>query len=133
MKRIQIIYAAIILITICLGLAVRTLSRHFYYVVNLYLGDILYAFMIFYIVSFIVYKKSVLFRGLTALAICFIIEISQLYQSPLADSVRATLPGRLILGSGFLYSDLLAYFLGVSAAVVTDKFLLASGNIRKGI
>jgi Protein of unknown function (DUF2809) len=40
------------------------------------------------------------------------IEFLQLYQPPWLQAIRATLPGRLVLGSTFLWSDLPVYFIG---------------------
>ncbi len=52
---------------------------------------------------------------LTAIWVCLGtcgIEFLQLYQSPWLQSIRATLPGRLILGTSFAWSDFPAYFVG---------------------
>ncbi len=54
-------------------------------------------------------------RRLTAIWVCvgsWAIEFLQLYQPPWLQAVRATLPGRLVLGSTFLWSDLPVYCLG---------------------
>ncbi len=40
------------------------------------------------------------------------IELLQLYQPPWLQDIRATLPGRLVLGTTFLWSDFPAYFIG---------------------
>jgi glycopeptide antibiotics resistance protein len=54
-------------------------------------------------------------RQLTAIWVCLgscAIEFLQLYQPPWLQAIRATLPGRLVLGSTFLWSDLPVYFIG---------------------
>lgn len=106
------------------GLFVRIKKVWFPDVVNLYLGDALYAFMMYYIISFLFVKKNIIFRGLLALTVCYTIELSQLYQADWINMVRQTLPGKLVLGSGFLYTDLLAYLLGVLFALCVDYFLI---------
>lgn len=128
------VYAAVVIITVVSGLLARYKKELFPDIVNLYLGDILYAFMMYYIVSFIVVSKGIIRKGMIALIICFAIELLQLYQAEWINAIRQTLPGRLILGSGFLWSDLLAYTIGVGTALLFDKLILlskgkATGNV----
>ena len=40
--------------------------------------------------------------------------MSQLYHAPWIDAIRDTLPGALVLGYGFLWSDLACYAAGVA-------------------
>jgi len=129
MKQNRIIYFIIVIITIATGLFVRIKHAWFPDIVNLYLGDVLYAFMMFYIISCIVPEKRIGIRAITALVICFAIELLQLYQTDWINAVRETLPGKLILGSGFLWSDLLAYVIGVLAAYIFEKIMLSKGNL----
>lgn len=123
MLRQRTLYAVIIAITIVTGLLVRLKKAWFPEIVNLYLGDVLYAFMMFYIVSFIVPNKALLYRSIIALVICYCIEFAQLYDAEWINCIRATLPGRLVLGSGFLWSDLLAYLIGIATASCIGKFV----------
>jgi len=58
--------------------------------------------------------------ALAAFAFSVAIEFSQLYHAPWIDSIRATLPSRLILGSGFSWIDILAYAAGISVGVLTE-------------
>jgi hypothetical protein len=54
-------------------------------------------------------------RRSTAIWVCLgscAIELLQLYQPPWLQSLRATLPGRLVLGTSFAWSDFPAYFVG---------------------
>ncbi len=123
----RILYFAIIAVTVATGITVRAKKDWFPEIVNLYLGDILYAFMMYFIVCFISPKFKFRLKFITALLICYLIEISQLYQSDWINSLRVTTLGKLVLGSGFLWSDLLAYAIGVSGAFFIDKFWLAGG------
>jgi hypothetical protein len=54
--------------------------------------------------------------ALLALTFSSAVEFSQLYNAPWIDALRATLPGRLVLGSTFNWPDLPAYALGVGHA-----------------
>jgi hypothetical protein len=62
-------------------------------------------------------------RAAAAFAVCAVVETSQLYHAPWLDALRATLPGHLILGSGFDPRDLLSYFLGIIAVVGLERAL----------
>ncbi len=51
---------------------------------------------------------------------CFAVEFSQLYQAEWIIMIRQTKIGGLILGYGFLWSDLLCYAAGVSAGIIIE-------------
>lgn len=59
-----------------------------------------------------------------ALAISFGVELSQLYHDTRIDGIRQTLFGRLILGSGFDWLDLVAYGVGVGVVSMLDTWVL---------
>ena len=126
----RIVYFIVIVITIATGLFVRLKQQWFPDIVNLYLGDILYAFMMFYIVSFVSKKYLITKRAVIALSVCLVIEVLQLYQAEWINVIRQTLPGRLILGSVFLCSDLLAYTIGILAAFIFEKFILSKYDFQ---
>ncbi|UOE49657.1 DUF2809 domain-containing protein [Mucilaginibacter sp. SMC90] len=112
MAKTRITYFVLIILTIILGL----LSRHFKFI-PLFIGDILWATMVYFIMRFLFIAKSVKFNVIAALIFCFAIEFSQLYKAPWINELRHTLFGRLVLGEGFLWSDLLCYVIGVGIGV----------------
>ena len=57
------------------------------------------------------------------LTICFAIEISQFYQADWINSIRAYRQGGLILGFGFLWSDIVSYTLGGMLGLVLEKLV----------
>jgi len=66
-----------------------------------------------------------------AMAFSVLIEVSQLYHAPWIDSIRQTTMGGLILGFGFLWSDLACYALGVGLGVLIEiKGGIPSGKER---
>lgn len=69
---------------------------------------------------------SVLRRTAATLALSFslLIEISQLYHAPWIDSLRSQTLGGLILGFGFLWSDLGCYCVGVTLGCLLDRAAL---------
>jgi hypothetical protein len=58
-----------------------------------------------------------------SLAIAFAVEASQAYHAAWIDSIRSTALGGLVLGSGFLWSDLVCYAAGISIAAGLDALL----------
>jgi hypothetical protein len=69
-------------------------------------------------------KTNTLTIGIYSLLFAFGIELSQLYQSPWIHDIRSYKLGGLILGHGFLWSDLLAYSMGIALlAFLDDRFI----------
>jgi hypothetical protein len=123
MAKTHITYFTLIIATIILGL----LSRRFKFI-PLFIGDILWATMVYFIMRFLFIVKSVKFNVIAALLFCFAIEFSQLYKAPWINELRHTLFGRLVLGEGFLWSDLLCYVIGVGIGLGLEKILSKSSQ-----
>jgi hypothetical protein len=87
-----------------------------------YGGDTLYATLVYLLVALIWPRAAIGRVGLAALGLCAAVEISQLYHAPWLDAIRATVPGRLVLGSGFLWSDLACYAVGALLGAVLDAY-----------
>lgn len=85
------------------------------------LGDALYATMVFWGFGFLAPRASTPRVALAAVAFCFAIELSQAYHAPWIDGVRATTPGRLVLGQGFHAFDLVCYVLGIALAMALES------------
>lgn len=122
MKRDRKLYFLFIVITIVLGLMSRRVS-FLPYVIEVYSGDVLWALMIFFIVGFIFNEKDKVMVACTALGFSYFIELSQLYHSPWIDNLRNTTLGALILGHGFLWSDILCYTIGVALGLIIENFI----------
>ena len=89
-----------------------------------YGGDTLWALMVFVGFGFLFPRASTLTNALLALSFAWGIEFSQLYHAPWIDAVRATLPGRLVLGSTFNWPDLPAYALGFGLGAWAERLFL---------
>ena len=111
MKKRRLNYLLIVCVIILLGILSRTTP-----IIPLFVGDILYAVMVFYGIKMIFMGMSSSKNLLFSLLLCFLIEFSQLYQSAWINQIRATFLGKSILGQGFLWIDLVCYILGVSIA-----------------
>lgn len=131
-KQSRVSYFILTVLIIALGLFARKIAYPFLPdLINEYLGDALWASMIFFIFRFLFIKMDVKLTAIYALVFCFLIETSQLYHAGWIDVVRATTLGALVLGSGFLWSDLLAYYIGVHFAFTFDSYILERISRKK--
>jgi hypothetical protein len=115
--------------TIAAGLASRRYPEFFPAFVARFAGDTLWAALGFWILALL--RRRARTRGVAtgALAIAFVVECSQLYHAPWIDSIRRTALGALVLGSGFLSSDLVCYAVGVGLAAALDVLMAARDPI----
>jgi len=121
MQRSRVQYTILTVSVLLLGLAARKFGTYLPEFVNAYIGDTLWALMVFFGVAFVFHRQSTARVALLALLFSFGIEISQLYHAPWIDSVRATRLGGLVLGFGFLWTDLLCYSVGIVAGAWIDS------------
>lgn len=121
--RPRALYVALFLATVALGLASRRFAADLPTIVSRYAGDILWASMVVWLVGLLRPRATTLWVAVIALLIAFAVEGSQLYQAPWINAVRATRLGALVLGQGFLLSDLVCYAIGVAAAAGIDRAL----------
>ena len=119
MRRNRKIYLILIIITIFLGLLSRTdLIPELIYP---YIGDFFYSLMFFIIIGFLFPNMKTLKTGLISTGICYSIELFQLYQSDWINSIRNYKLGGLILGFGFLWSDMISYTFGGFIGYIFEK------------
>jgi Protein of unknown function (DUF2809) len=116
----RLTYVLLTIFIVPIGLYLRYRTDWFPDIINLYLGDVLYATMFFFLFSVVFPDYSSTRRAVYALAACYGIEVLQLYQAPWMVALRENKLGGLILGHQFLWSDLLAYFIGVALGYGTD-------------
>lgn len=107
-------------VVICLGLLSRRLNAYIPDVIDLFLGDSLWALMIYVLIRMLFINWSKKKAAYIGLIFCFIIELTQLYHNNWIDAIRKTTLGGLVLGYGFLWSDLAAYLLGILLGYIID-------------
>jgi hypothetical protein len=90
----------------------------------LYFGDYLWAMLLFFIFAVILRNMSTFKVTIVALVFTYIIEISQLFHPQWLDYLRSMKLFALVLGYGFLWSDIAAYTLGISTGALVERFLL---------
>lgn len=115
----RVTYFILIIATIIAGL----LSRHYTFI-PLFIGDVLWALMVYFICRFLFIRAGINRVVIYSLLFCYAIEFSQLYKAPWIDSLRHTLFGRLVLGDTFLWGDLLSYTVGVIIGMMIDRFIM---------
>ncbi|MDQ4480941.1 ribosomal maturation YjgA family protein [Bacillus cereus] len=122
-KRNRLLYATFTIIVIILGLSSRKFAFALPELLNDYLGDALWALMIFIGFGFLFPKIETKKLAFISLIFCYGIEMSQLYHAEWIDNIRATTLGGLVLGYGFLWSDLVAYTIGVGGGFLFEFIL----------
>lgn len=120
-SRIQ--YFILFFCTILIGILSRKISF-----IPLWIGDALYAVMIYFLVRIFLPMKKAFIVALFSLLICYCIEFLQLYQAEWIIELRKTLLGRYVLGQGFLWSDILAYTFGIAVVFLIEKITLNRFN-----
>ncbi|WP_242784827.1 DUF2809 domain-containing protein [Bacillus cereus] len=119
-KRNRVVYALFTIVVIILGLSSRKFAFALRHLLNDYLGDALWALMIFTGFGFLFPKTETKKLAFISLMFCYGIEASQLYHEEWIDSIRGTTLGGLVLGYGFLWSDLVAYTIGVGVGILCE-------------
>lgn len=122
-KRNRVVYALFTIVVIILGLSSRKFAFALPHLLNDYLGDALWALMIFTGFGFLFPKTETKKLAFISLMFCYGIEVSQLYHAEWIDSIRATTLGGLVLGYGFLWNDLVAYIIGVGVGMFCEFML----------
>lgn len=112
----RIYYFSLFLFIIFLGICSRKTTF-----VPLWIGDFLYAVMIYFLVRIFLPFQKYYIIILLSLITCYSIEFLQLYQGEWMIELRKTLFGRYVLGQGFLWEDILAYTFGIIKVFVFEK------------
>ncbi|NQX70264.1 DUF2809 domain-containing protein [Paenibacillus alba] len=113
-------YAALVLITIGLGLSSRKFSHVLPSFIASHAGDMLWASMVYFGFRCLFVKKSLIWAAALSLIFSYAIEFSQMYQAEWLVDLRQTVIGSLVLGTGFLKVDLIRYALGIILAYCVD-------------
>ena len=116
-------YAALLVATVLIGLASRRFAAVMPAFVESYVGDALWAAMVFWLAALAAPRARTTHLAVGALAAATAVEVSQLYHIAWLDAWRATRLGALALGHGFLWTDLACYTGGVATAALLDRVL----------
>ena len=119
--RNRIVYLISVAIVMGLGLSSRKYAGYLPKYINTYLGDALWAVMIYLFAALLLKDRKPSLIALVSLLFCYLIEISQLYHAPWIDAIRNTRLGGLVLGFGFLWTDIIAYTLGIGVMLAIES------------
>lgn len=114
-------YLGGVMFLIALGLLSRRLS-----VIPASIGDALWAMTVYCCWRIVLIRKRPAASALAAIIASFAIELSQLLTMEWLVRLRMTFIGHMLLGQGFLWTDLVAYTIGIAiifivTAVIEDK------------
>ena len=124
-RKLRICYLAGIAVLIALGL----LSRRVKFVPAA-CGDALWAMMVYCCFRIVLIRKPLVISAAAALIASFAVEFSQMLKPDWLVKIRSTFLGHMLLGQGFLWSDLLAYTIGI-AIVYGLTALIRQGVMKK--
>jgi len=113
---------AMVVLIICLGLYSRTIRGGITNIVDL--KDIIWAAMIYFIFRIVFIDWPFLKVAVAGILFSILIETSQLYHADWIDRIRDSFLGKMILGSNFVWSDLVAYTVGILSALLIDYLLV---------
>ena len=113
-------YFLIAVVVLVTGLASRRFRSHLPHFLAEYAGDTLWALMVYLVVSLLLAGRPIVVRAIIALVLAFLVEISQLYHAPWIDAIRQTTLGGLVLGFGFLWTDLICYSVGIALGALFE-------------
>ena len=120
-RRNPLIQIILIALACLLGIGSRRYAHALPGFIAAYAGDTLWALAAFLGIGLVLPRQSTRTIALLAMAFSVAIELSQLYHAPWIDSIRQTTLGGLILGFGFLWSDLACYAAGVGLGVILER------------
>ena len=118
--------ALMIVATIAAGLTIRVAPLGLPNAFVKYGGSLLWALLIYWIVSSVRPLWQLMRGALVSSAIAFCVELFKLYHMPLLDAFRLTLPGKLLLGRVFSLWNLVAYAVAIIVGVLADHMVRSS-------
>jgi hypothetical protein len=124
--RQRLIYLGLAVAAIVIGLAFRAPVLHLPWALAKYGGSIFWAEMVYFILRAILPNRRVAIVALIAAVLTGLGECTQLISLPWFDALRDTAIGHLIFGRTFAIEDIVAYWIGILAAAVSDAFMRRS-------
>jgi Protein of unknown function (DUF2809) len=130
-RRNQLAQIILIALICLLGIGSRRYAQVLPGFIASYAGDTIWALAVFLGFGLLLPRASTRTIALLAMTFSVAIELSQLYHAPWIDSIRQTTLGGLILGFGFLWSDLACYAVGVGLGIMIDIGAVAPNGLTE--
>jgi hypothetical protein len=127
-KHPRSLYFIIAIFVVILGVLSRKVHG-----IPLFIGDILYAVMIYFGCRMLFINGNNFMKILVPLLLCYFIELQQLCHAAWLVGIRNTTFGHYVLGQGFLWSDLVCYTIGVAVAYFVETSFLKDSNLKSEI
>jgi hypothetical protein len=112
---------SLMLATVAIGLLVRFAPIGLPHIVIKYGGSMMWALMIYWLVSTLLTSLRIPLAALLAAAVATAVEFVKLYHSPGLEAFRHTLPGILLLGRHFSLWDIAAYWIAICIGALADR------------
>lgn len=113
-------YAIATAAIVCAGLLCRSPALGLPWLIAKYAGSALWGAMVYSILRTLVPRASISASATIASPVALSVELLRLYRQPALDAFRATLAGKLLLGSVFSPWDMVAYAFGIGCAILVD-------------
>ncbi len=111
-------YLGAIIVLIALGL----LSRRIRFIPDAF-GDALWAMVVYCCFRILLIRRKRITAAAAALLTSFAVEFSQLLNPDWLVKLRSTFIGHMLLGQGFLWTDLIAYTVGIACIYCITVFI----------
>jgi hypothetical protein len=122
----------LMIVTMAAGLTIRFVPLGLPFIIVKYGGSMLWALMIYWLVSALLPSLRLLISALISAALATAVEFFKLHHAPALDAFRLTIPGVLLLGRVFSAWDILAYWLAILIGVFLDRCAPLHQFIFKG-
>ncbi len=119
-QRSRVAYGVVAVSVMLLGLASRKYAHVLPILLRKNAGDGLWALLVFVLCGLLFPRKNTLWTAGVSLTFSILIEFSQLYHADWIDAIRAYSLGHLILGSGFAWSDMICYAVGIGIGITGE-------------
>jgi hypothetical protein len=119
----RLIYLLILFIIICIGLLSRGMTGFVTEIIDF--KDVVWAMMIYFLFRVVFIGWSIKKVALAGMLFSILVELSQLYHNDWIDTLRGTFFGELMLGTNFVWSDLMAYLFGIGFGIIIDYFVVS--------
>ena len=120
---LRVSYLLIFIFCTWLAITTRTHKEWFHPIIVQYGGDTIWAGMFLFLLRVFFIKTKLWKLALITFAAGVADETLQLYHAPWIESIRHTRIGGLMLGYGFLWSDIVCYAVGVIIAYLIIVFI----------
>jgi hypothetical protein len=129
MPKGRIVYFLLFCLCTCLALATRHYKAWFPNLIVVYGGDVIWAGMFVFFLRILFVRTALWKLALINYILGVLDECSQLITAPWFVAIRQTKLGKLMLGVGFVWSDLVCYAIGTliawGMAIFIDKWTIS--------